>query len=194
MKTFKVIFTMMVLFVIVTGYATETPKMKIDPVSDGKIQVSFVSATRCPVELTITTEDGTIVYYWQSESPADAVNHQVDLKKLGKGTFNVSLNYGCRSINRELCISRKEVKVGPAVQMIEPVFSFRDEKLNVSFLNVANKKVYLNVYKNGQHVDGFTLGKDFDIQKCIDFSNVEKGNYSVVLTDCFKDHYFTVNK
>ena len=77
---------------------------------------------------------------------------------------------------------------------MEPFFCFKDNKLNVSFLNVANKNVYLNVYKDGMHYDGFVFGKGADIQKSIDFSNAEKGKYEVVLTDYFKEHYYTVNK
>ena len=194
MKTINLIFTITVLLIATTGNASDTPKMKIVQGDENDLTVSFESATRCPVELTITGDDGAMVYYWQSESMEDAVNHKIDLKELGNGTFNVSLNYGCRSINRVLNVSRKEIKVGQPYQRLEPLFSFKEDKLNVSFLNVANKNVYLNIYKDGEHYDGFTLGKDCDIQKCFDFSKAEKGSYEIVLTDYFKEHYYTVNK
>lgn len=194
MKTNFWVFFTLAIFVVATGYATETPKMNITSSNEDKILVAFESQTPCPVEITVTDNNGEIVYYWRSESYKNEVNHQVNTKKLGKGTFNVALNYGCRSINRELCINRKEVIIGPAVQLMEPFFCFKDNKLNVSFLNVANKNVYLNVYKDGMHYDGFVFGKGADIQKSIDFSNAEKGKYEVVLTDYFKEHYYTVNK
>ncbi len=56
------------------------------------------------------------------------------------------------------------------------------------------KHVYVNVYKNGEHYTGFDLGKNFDVQKCIDFSMAEKGTYEIVLSENLKSHNFTLNK
>jgi len=194
MKTKIWVLTTLALFIAAIGFATESPKMNIVSNEYDKILVSFESETACPVELTISNEDGVIMHYWKSESPKKTVNQLLNLSQLDRGTYNVVLNYGGTSINRELSITRNEVKVGPPVKLTEPYFCFKNDKLNVSFLNVANKKVFLNVYKDGEHYNGFTLGKDMDIQKCIDFSMAGKGNYEIVLTDYFKEHYYSVNK
>ena len=194
MKTKIWVLTTLALFIAAIGFATESPKMNIVSNENDKILVSFESETACPVELTISDEEGVIMHYWKSESPKKTVNQLLNLSQLDRGTYNVVLNYGGTSINRELSITRNEVKVGPPVKLTEPYFCFKNDKLNVSFLNVANKKVFLNVYKDGEHYNGFTLGKDMDIQKCIDFSMAAKGNYEIVLTDYFKEHYYSVNK
>lgn len=193
MKTIYCVFIALAIFIADTGVAAETPKMSLNFEKD-RILVDFKTETPCPVEITVTDNNGDVVYYWQSESAEKSVNHRLKTKELGNGTFTVALKYGCRSINRELCINRKEVKVGPAVQMYEPFFCFENDKLNVSFFNVSNKNVYLNIYKNGNHYDGFKLGKDMDIQKSLDFSMAEEGNYEVVLTDYFKDHHYMISK
>jgi len=194
MKTTKWVLSTLVLLIAAIGFATETPKMKIVASNNEKILVSFESATACPVELTITDEEGVILHYWKSDSPTNMVNKSLNLSQLGHGAFNVALNYGGTSINREIIITRKEIKVGEPVKLLEPFFSFKNEKLNVSFLNVANKNVYLNVYKDGEYYNGMTLGKGFDIQKCIDFSMADNGNYNVVLTDYFKEHHYKIKK
>lgn len=194
MKTIKWVLTTLALFIVAIGFATETPKMNIVASDENKILVSFESVTPCMLEMSITDEDGAIMHYWKSESPENAVNQRLNLSQLGQGTFNVTLNYGGTSINREINITRNEIKVGAPVQLKEPYFCFKNNKLNVSFLNVANKKVFLNIYKDGEHYDGFTLGKSLDIQKSFDFSKAGKGNYEVVLTDYFKDHHYTVSK
>jgi hypothetical protein len=194
MKTSIGILTILALFIAAVGFATDTPKMNIVANDDSKVLVSFESATACPVEMTITDEDGVIMHYWKSESPQNTFNQMLNLSELEPGTYNVVLNYGGTSINRELSITRGEIKVGPPVKLLEPYFSFKNDKLNVSFLNVANKKVFLNVYKDGEHYNGFTLGKDFDIQKCVDFSMAGKGKYEIVLTDYFKEHHYFVTK
>jgi len=194
MKTKNWVFTTLAIFIAAISFATETPKMNIVASEDDKILVSFESATACPVEMTITDEDGVIMHYWKSESPQSTFNQMLNLSELERGTYNVVLNYGGTSINRELEITRNEIKVGPPVKLAEPYFCFKNDKLKVSFLNVANKNVFLNVYKDGEHYNGFTLGKEFDIQKCIDFSMAGKGNYEIVLTDYFKEHHYAVNK
>jgi hypothetical protein len=194
MKTKNWVLTTLALFIAAMSFATESPKMNIVSNENDKILVSFESETACPVELTITDEDGVIIHYWKSESPKKMVNQILNLSQLDRGTYNVVLNYGGTSINRELNITRNQVKVGPPVKLPEPYFGFKNDKLNVSFLNVANKTVFLNVYKDGEHYNGITLGKNMDIQKCIDFSMAGKGKYEIVLTDYFKEHHYSVNK
>ena len=194
MKTKIWVLTTLAIFIAAIGFATETPKMNIVANENDKILVSFESATACPVEMTITDEDGVIIHYWKSESLQNNFNQMLNLSELERGTYNVVLNYGGTSINRELNITRNEIKVGPPVKLLEPYFCFKNDKLKVSFLNVANKNVFLNVYKDGEHYNGFTFGKDLDIQKCIDFSMADKGNYDIVLTDHFKEHHFNINK
>ena len=194
MKTSKWVLLTLALFIAAIGFATETPKMNIVTSDNDKILVSFESATACPVEITITSEDGAIMHNWKTESPQNAINQLLNLSELENGIYNVTLNYGVMSINRKLSIERNEIKVGPPVKLYEPYFCFKNNKLMVSFLNVANKNVFLNVYKDGEHYNGFTLGKGLDIQKCIDFSMAGKGKYEVVLTDHFKEHRYTVTR
>ena len=194
MKTKIWTLTIMATFIAAIATATETPKMNVVANAKDKILVTFESATACPVEMTITDADGVIMHYWKSESPQNNFNQLFNLSKLEHGNYNVVLNYGGTSINRKINITRNEIKIGPPVKLPEPYFCFKNNKLKVSFLNVASKNVYLNIYKDGEHYNGFTLGNELDIQKCIDFSMAEKGNYEIVLTDYFKEHNYAVNK
>jgi hypothetical protein len=168
--------------------------MNVNANDASKLAVSFESPTASPVELLICDRDGVVLYNWKSEMPEAKISKMYNLSELGDGTFNICINYGGKSINREVCIKGKNVTVGPSVQLIEPFFNYKNDRLNVSFLNVAQKNVFLNIYKDGEHYAGFTLGKNMDIQKCFDFSTAKKGNYEVVLTDYFKEHHYAVNK
>jgi len=64
--------------------------------------------------------------------------------------------------------------------------------VNLSFLNAWNKPVYVNIYQNGEYIDGSTLGRDVSIQTRLDFSHLKRVTYEVVLTDCIKDHRYTL--
>ncbi len=194
MKRTKWIITTLAFFIVAVGFATETPKMNIIPVENEKALIAFNSGKPTLIELTIKNDDGDILYFKRSEKRVSEYQEIFDFLELGNGDYNVCLNYGNRSINRDLHVLKKEIIVGAAVQMYEPYFTFKNERLNVSFLNISQKNVFLNIYKDGEHLSKSRLGKDMTIQKCFDLSKLDKGDYKVVITDWFKDHSFIVHK
>jgi len=194
MKTRNLFFAFVVLLVSATVNATETPKTEILSAQGDKILVNYETDKAALLELTITDNDGVILHEWKSETPQTSVKKVLNLRELEDGTYQFSLKSGAKSLNSALEIEGKSVKVGPMVELNEPYFNFKDDKLFISFLNQSMKHVYMNVYKNGEHYTGFDLGKDLDVQKCVDFSMAKKGTYEVVLTDNFKAHNFTVSK
>ena len=194
MKTKIWVITTLAIFIVAIGFATETPKMNIVPVKAEKALVTFNSEIPVTFEITITKNDGEIVDYKKSKNPVDVYQKVFDFSEIGTGNYNVSLNHGNCSMNRDLHVSKKDIKVGPVVQLQEPYFCYKNGMLNVSFLNLAQNSVYLNVYKNGDHVDGVSLGKELSIQKCFDLSKLKNGNYKIVVTDKFNDHQFMVHK
>jgi len=194
MKTNYLILTTLALFIVTIGYAADTPKMTIVASGDEKALMTFESKTAYPVEITICTKNGEIVYYWKGETLLSSFNKTFNASDLGYGSFHVCLNYGGQSINRDLTITRKEITVGPAVELYEPFFRYDNNRLNLSFLNVAQKNVYLNIYQGNKFVSGVNLGKNMDIQKALDFSNLKEGEYEVVVSEYFKDHRYLVQK
>jgi len=194
MKTTKWVITTLAIFIVAIGFATETPKMNIIPVEAEKALVAFNSSSPVSFEITITKKNGEIIYYKKSKNPLDEYRKVFDFSEMGNGIYNVSMNYGNRSLNRDVCVSKKDIKIGPIVKLYEPYFCYKDGLLNVSFLNIARNSVYLNVYKMGKHVSGLNLGKELSIQKSFDFSKLKNGDYKIVVTDKFKDHSFIVHK
>lgn len=194
MKTLNMGLTTLALFIAAISYATDLPKMNVVANDANKIAVSFESPTASPVELMISDKDGVILYTWKSEMPESNLKKYYNLEELVNGTFNICVNYGGKSINREVCIKNKNITVGPSVQLNEPFFDYKNNRLNVSYLNINQKNVFLNIYKDGEHYDGFNLGKDMVIQKSFDFSTAKKGQYEVVLSDYYNEHHYAVNK
>ncbi len=194
MKTKYRVLTALALFISTVGFAIEKPKMDIVTTENENTLVTFESATAYPLEITICNNWGDVVYYWKGESLQNKLNQSLNLKKLGRGNYDVCLNYGGQSLNRNLTITRKDVKVGPVMELYEPFFSYENNRLNLSFLNIAQKNVYLNVYQGDDYITGVNLGNSMDIQKSIDLSNLNRGEYEVVVSEQFKDHRFLVNK
>lgn len=194
MKTNYLIATLAAFFLAAAGHAAGTPEMNIVPVGNEKFVLVFNADDPCPVEISVCTQKGERIYHWKTTSPCSELKKEIQVNRLGRGTYHVCLNYGGRSINCELFVGGKEISVGPAVSLHEPFFRYENNRLDLSFLNVAQKNVYLNIFRNGEHVTGVNLGNEMAIQKSLDISNLEKGEYSVVVSEYFKDHPFLVRK
>lgn len=194
MKTNHLVLAMLAIFFVTTGFAAKNPQMYIKASEGKKIQVMVESEKALPFEIEITAKNGGFVYQWKSDSPVTEAKTQFDLSQVGQGDFTVSLNYGANSVNRDLRISKKSIEVGEPVYSYEPLFSFKDNILKVSYLNLSNDKVFLKVYKQGEYFAGLNLGSRIDIQKAIDFSTAGKGEYHIVLTDDKNEHFFSLAK
>jgi len=194
MKTRNLLFAIIVLLASATVFATETPKTEMLSAKDGKILVNYQSQINCQFEITISDSEGVVLHKWQTENRQNILKRSFDLHKLENGTYQFAMNYGCKSLNAEVKIENGKVEIGKLTEFNEPCFMFKNDKLYVTILNPSLRGVYLNVYKDGEHYNGIKLGKEFDVQKCIDFSTAKKGTYEIVLTDHFGSHNFTLNK
>ena len=190
MKTRIWVVATLVLFVVATTNATNLPKMNVEPVTDEKVKVEFESTTPCPVEITVSQKNGKVVFYTQSEKRKCEFSKTFDFSELRDGLYKVCLNYGNQSVTREVLLDNSQVNIGPARRYFEPYYKVENDMLNVSFLNVSGKNVYLRVYKDGAFVSGANLGKEMCIQKRMDLSNLEKGKYNVVLAEALETHNY----
>lgn len=192
MKTKFWTLTVLAFLIVAVGYATEIPQMNVVKSEKQKALVAYKANFNSTLEVTLTNNEGEILYFKRTQNPQSEYRKVFDFSELGNGKYNVSINYGNQSINRELTIKKNKMEIGTAKRMYEPFLTTKDGKLNLSHLNVPMKNVYLNIYNKGEHVSGANLGKQMTIQKCIDVSALQKGEYEVVVTDHFNDHRFFV--
>ncbi|WP_321368962.1 hypothetical protein [uncultured Draconibacterium sp.] len=183
-----VVFTLAILFAVAAS-ATDLPKMNVVQVEESTALVAYESVTTAPLEVTLTNCNGEILYHKQTERCKE-FKKMLDLSELGDGEFCVCINYGNQSVSRKICVKDKTITVDEATRCYEPFFCMQNDRLNVSFLNSSLKPVFLNVYKDGEHVYGYNLGKGLSIQKGFDLSHLKHGTYDVVLTDDIKDHTY----
>jgi len=196
MKTKIFILATVAIFSALLGFAgaTNIPKMNISQVGDKEAKLSFQSTSPTKFELTVTDENNSVVFFHKSKKKHTDYHGKIDFSELGNGTYCICMNYGNQSLNDKIFVSNKNIQTGTVVHLYEPYMSFDKNKLNFSFLNTVQKQVFLNIYKDGEHVNGFNLGKEFAMQKRFDISNLKRGEYRIVVTDDFKDHIFTLRK
>ncbi len=194
MKTKKWALIALAIFIAATGFATELPKMNVVSPKAENTHFSFESDKAYPIVLTIKSDDGAILYYWKSKRPEEKFERIFDLSDVKCGKYKICLNYGEQSMYRELSVTSNGIYTGPNVELHQPYFSYADDKLKLSFLNTGKEDVYLTIYRNGNFLTGISLGNQLDLQKLVDLSNLEKGDYDVVLSDNFATHHYMVHK
>lgn len=195
MKTKNLILTVLAVFVAATGFATQRPTMNVIPVENEKAMVAFETMTPATFELSLKNQSGEVVYFKKSEKPVQNYSLIFDLRNLDDGSYHVNLKHGNCTIDREITVfNGHTLQVGEEVRMFSPYYKFENDMLQISYLNNSQKNVFLNVFRDGEHVTGKKLGKEMCIQKMISFSNLDKGTYDVVLSNNQNDFQFTVQK
>ena len=190
MKTKALVLAALAFFIVAMGNASELAKMNIVQVEAEKALVNFNIPDATSLEITLSAANGDVVYYKKTKERYCEYKKVFDFSDLKDGKYCVCINYGNQSLNRTLNVDDGQIAVGPAQRLYEPYFKLKDKKLNVSFLNCICEPVYVNIYRNGEHVSGHNLGRGLTVQKCLDLSRLRSGEYEIVLTDKFKDHKF----
>lgn len=195
MKTKSLLLTAMAVFVAATGFATQLPTMNVIPVQNEKALVAFETMSPANFELSLKNQRGETIYYKKSEEPVQSYRLVFDLQELEDGNYHVNLNHGNCTLDRLITISNgTNLKVGEEIRMFSPYYKFENNTLQISYLNNSQKNVFLNIFRDGQHITGKKLGKEMCIQKALDFSKLEKGTYNVVLSNNSNEFQFTVQK
>jgi len=194
MKTKKLFLFVLATFIVSATFATNLPSMSIVPVKAEKTILTFENSKLAHFELTIANSENEILYYKKSESPVENYKTVFDFSNLDNDTYHVSLTAGSWTIDREMTVKGNRIEVGEEVRLAAPVFSYNENLLSVSFLNMGQKNVFLNIYKEGDHVSGKKLGNEVCIQKSFDFSKLDKGIYEVVINDRYKNYSYYVTK
>ncbi|WP_319499931.1 hypothetical protein [uncultured Draconibacterium sp.] len=191
MKTKVWAVIVLAFFVAGAASATELPKMNVIQVEENTAMLAYSFSHEAPLQVSLTNFDGEIMYYKETEHQT-AFKKMFDFSELGDGLYCVSINYGNQSINRVLKVEDKKITVSNASFCYEPYYKVKGKMVNLSFLNTRNKPVYVSIYQDGKYIDGSNLGRDVSIQTRLDFSHLKRGTYQVVLTDCVKDHRYTL--
>jgi hypothetical protein len=190
MKTKKWALTSLAFLIVAIGIASDFPTMNVVPVNNEKALLAYEADYASPLEITLTADDGEILYYKKTTKRYADFKKVFDFSELGKGEYCMCVNFGNRSVNRKVSVQKDGIRVSEPQRLYEPYFCLKDKKLNVSFFNGPCEGVYVNIYRKGQHIQGIKLGKDLTIHKCLALSKLRAGEYEIVLTDKFKEHKY----
>lgn len=195
MKTKNLVLTALAIFVAATGFATQLPTLNVIPVENEKALVAFETLSPQAFELSLKNNRGETLYYKKSEEPMQEFRLIFDLQNLEDGNYHVNLKHGNCTLDRQITVSNgMHLTVGEEIRMFTPYYKFENGLLQVSYLNNAQKNVFLNLYRDGQFVTGKKLGKEMCIQKTIDCSKLEEGLYEAVISNNNNEFQFSFHK
>ena len=194
MKTTKWFLTTLAIFIVTIGMATEKPTMNIVPLSEKKAMIAALNANAAFFELTVENNRGDIMYYKRSEKPLTAYQKKFDFSNLENGKYVMKLKVNDTSLAQNFEITSKGVIPGESHLYFDPYFSFEDNNLKLSYLNFDKEKVYIQVFSNNRIIFEKTLGNGFGINYGLNLSNLDKGEYQVVLYSLSHEFSYGLNK
>lgn len=194
MKTIKLVFTVMAVAIAAIATGVEKPKVNVVPLSTDRAIVSIENENPAQFEVSIEADNGDLVYYKKTNEPITDYRKVYDFKDLEAGNYVFNLKVNDTSVSNEFSVSPKGIVIGEKKMRFAPYFNYKEGVLQLSYLNFDKEPLKLNFYNSEGLVYQTELGKDFNIATGYDLSNLEKGNYKVVLSSYSNEYAYDIVK
>ena len=194
MKTIKLLFTITALAIAAIAGAVEKPKLNVIPLSADRAIVAITNNNAAYFELSIQAQNGSMVYYKQSNKPLTDYQKVFDFANLEDGNYVLNLKVNDTQLARNFEIANQGISVGDSKMTFDPFFNFDDNVLKFSYLNFDKENLNLSIYNNGDLVYRSKLGNEFAISSGYDLSKLGSGEYTVILSSLNDEYAFNLVK
>lgn len=195
MKTMKTLFAVVITSLIGSG-AMASGNLKVNIASGSKdfAKVEISNVKMSTFEIDVTDENGELVFYKETNAPANSYKRNYDFSKLEDGTYFFNVKIDNESTETKFDIKRGQLNVVKEKKMVDPVFVFDNKELKLSYLNFNGDNTTLIVYDSSRTpLYEKDLKSDFVTQHGVNFSKVPRGNYEVVLSSGNEIHSYDVS-
>ena len=183
-----------VVLIFVTGAVMATGNLKVEicSVEKNRTVVDISNVEESIYEVELTNKNGDIVYYKKSEAPSNVYRMYFDFSKISEGEYNLTVSIGNEKNVNTLRISKGQVELADQRKELEPFFTVKGNRLELSYLNFAKEDLKLMVYGNNMLLFEKNLNPDFSVNYALDFSYLKSGNYNAVLSGANNSYEYTV--
>lgn len=181
MKTKRFLATILAVLVLAIASAVEKPKMNVQTLSSNQILLTIKNEKSCDTQVSISDKNGNIVYYKLSSKPIDSYNKIFNFENLENGNYELQVQTNGAMLKRTLTISSNKISIGNAEEYATPYFSLNNNLLNITHLNFENKKYRVQIYNDKGLAFETKTNNDSPLHSAFDLSQLESGNYTVVL-------------
>lgn len=165
-----------------TLFAAGNLNVNILPLNNEKAVVAISSLSNSDLSITITNDEGDIVYYRENAGQYENYRRVFNFSDLEDGTYKLKVVSGDLTGERQFQKKHDKISVGNEKTTLKPFFGYRDNILRCTYLNFTNEDVVLHFYDNNQEILYEKVVTGFSIQEAINLSKLKKGNYEAVLT------------
>ena len=197
MKNLKTVIAVMAL-IILSGavYASGNLRVNIFGGETEKALVNITNASQSQYEIEIKNDVGDMVFYKMTKSPEKEYTKLYDLSDLDDGRYYFTVKLESEEVTNILEIERGEVKILNKEKEVEPYFIFKNDRLDLSYLNhdLENVTLYLYDTKDYSLLYEKDLGNDFALHHAIDLSKLRSGLYEAMVVNDYHIHEFLIEK
>lgn len=162
------------------SFASGTFRINLVPKTESKALLEISNSEAHQYEINISSSTGEMVYY--HETKENLINHSklFDFAQLEHGVYKVEVKIDGASNEQLLTIGKSGIEVGNSVKKTDPLFSFSDNILKISYLNYNNNQMELHIYNKSDLVWNKEIRDEFAVQKGFDLSKLNRGDYRIV--------------
>ena len=157
-------------------------KVNVALKSESKNLTEISNNTEQKYDITISDLTGEVLYHRQAQGEQLESSKIFDFAKSEPGVYNMKVEFNGGSSEQLVTVTKNGIEVGEIVSKAEPIFSFKDNLLLVSFLNQNNEAMKLDVYSNENLVYEKKFDQSKSLVKKFDLSKLDTGDYQVVFT------------
>lgn len=155
-------------------------KVNVAPISTGKAIMGISSNIDQKYEISLANSLGEVLYRHKTKGEHSKFNKVFDFSKSDYDTYRLIVKRDGESTEQLLTVSKTGILVGESVKKTDPLFTFNDNLLTISFLNHNQEDMSINIFRNGELIWGQKLKCTPKIHKGFDLTELNRGNYSVV--------------
>jgi len=163
------------------SFASGNLKVNVLPLDEGKAKLEVSNNLVQSFEISILNQMGEMVYYHETDGNQSAFKKTYDFSNLEDGVYKVEVKIDGSSNEQLLSINKGTVLLGESVYKTEPFFSYKNNTLNLSYLNHNSENVSLHLYEDGKLVWEKELDNTLTVHKGLSMAKLKKGVYQIVL-------------
>jgi len=145
-------------------------------------------------EISILDASGDEVYYNKVLGEQQNFKRMYDLSKLDLGVYKVEVKTDGELNEQFVTVGTNGIEVSETVKEVHPFFKYNDNSLILTYLNYRSEDMSLSFYNNDGLIWSKEIGNKFDLQKAFDLSQLEKGNYKVILSSQNRNYEYDLTK
>jgi hypothetical protein len=150
--------------------------------SESKALTEISNNSEQNYEISISNWAGDVLYHRVAQGEKVESRKVFDFSDSEFGVYKVKVKLDGESSEQLVTVTKTGVEVGEIVRKADPVFTFNDNVLTLSFQNQNKDGMSLNMYSDGVLIYEKKLNDSASLNKKFDLSKLNKGDYQVVFS------------